>query len=196
MAGLGVVWVAPSVTTLALSAEQAQATSPVTNTTRPGEGSTSESPTTTNQGNESSTSADVGSGSSTTAPGSEPSTTAGGGSGSSTTPTVDAGSSTTAGGGSGSSTTPSVDSGSSTTAGVGSGSSTTAGGRSTPSTSSTDDEVKDEVIASDLPFTGLPLEQLLPLAGGAIATGAMAVRAARDRKPETPENAPAHPDEV
>ena len=42
--------------------------------------------------------------------------------------------------------------------------------------------VKDEVLSDQLPFTGLPLEQLLPLAGGAIATGAAAVRMARERK--------------
>lgn len=47
-------------------------------------------------------------------------------------------------------------------------------------------EIKDEVLSSELPFTGLPLEQLLPLAGGAVATGAAAVRLARERseKPE------------
>ena len=46
--------------------------------------------------------------------------------------------------------------------------------------------VNDEVLSDQLPFTGLPLEQLLPLAGGAIATGAAAVRMARERKhPET-----------
>lgn len=43
------------------------------------------------------------------------------------------------------------------------------------------DEIKDEVLSSELPFTGLPLEQLLPLAGGAVATGAAAVRLARER---------------
>ncbi len=48
------------------------------------------------------------------------------------------------------------------------------------------EEIKDEVLASELPFTGLPLEQLLPLAGGAVATGAAAVRLAQERseKPE------------
>jgi hypothetical protein len=42
--------------------------------------------------------------------------------------------------------------------------------------------MSDEVLATDLPFTGLPVEQLLPLAGGALATGAAMVRLARDRK--------------
>ena len=39
----------------------------------------------------------------------------------------------------------------------------------------------DEVLADDLPFTGLPVEQLLPLAGGAVVTGAALVRLARER---------------
>lgn len=43
------------------------------------------------------------------------------------------------------------------------------------------EEIEDEVLSSELPFTGLPLEQLLPLAGGAVATGAAAVRLARKR---------------
>lgn len=44
------------------------------------------------------------------------------------------------------------------------------------------DEIKDEVLSDQLPFTGLPVEQLLPLAGGAIATGAAVVRLAREKK--------------
>lgn len=51
-------------------------------------------------------------------------------------------------------------------------------------TETTEAAPQDEVIAEDLPFTGLPLEQLLPLAGGAIATGAAAVRLARDKNEE------------
>lgn len=43
-------------------------------------------------------------------------------------------------------------------------------------------KVEDEVLSKELPFTGLPLEQLLPLAGGAVATGAAAVRMAREKK--------------
>lgn len=42
----------------------------------------------------------------------------------------------------------------------------------------------DEVMAADLPFTGLPVEQLVPIAGGAIATGAAMVRLARKRMPD------------
>lgn len=49
-------------------------------------------------------------------------------------------------------------------------------------------EIEDEVLSGELPFTGLPVEQLLPLAGGALATGAAVVRAARERK-ERPEPA-------
>ncbi len=52
-----------------------------------------------------------------------------------------------------------------------------------------EDEVEDvevengeEVVSGELPFTGFPLEQLLPIAGGALATGAAVVRAARERK--------------
>lgn len=52
------------------------------------------------------------------------------------------------------------------------------------------DEIEDEVLSGQLPFTGLPLEQLLPLAGGAVATGAAAVRLARERGDrEEPEDA-------
>jgi hypothetical protein len=40
----------------------------------------------------------------------------------------------------------------------------------------------EQVVSGQLPFTGLPLEQALPLAGGALATGAALVRAARERK--------------
>ncbi|HUG08080.1 MAG TPA: hypothetical protein VMP13_04200 [Acidimicrobiia bacterium] len=43
-------------------------------------------------------------------------------------------------------------------------------------------ENDDEVVSGQLPFTGLPLEQVLPIAGGALATGAAMVRAARERK--------------
>ena len=39
-----------------------------------------------------------------------------------------------------------------------------------------------EVGSGQLPLTGLGVEQLLPIAGGAVATGAAAVRLARDRK--------------
>lgn len=47
---------------------------------------------------------------------------------------------------------------------------------------------QDEVLANNLPFTGLPLEQLLPLAGGAVATGAALVRAARDKDSSDPKS--------
>jgi hypothetical protein len=47
-------------------------------------------------------------------------------------------------------------------------------------------ENDEQVVSGQLPFTGLPLEQALPLAGGALATGAALVRAARERK-ESPE---------
>ena len=60
-------------------------------------------------------------------------------------------------------------------------------------TAEIENEVKDveiendeQVVSGQLPFTGLPLEQALPLAGGALATGAALVRAARERK-EHPE---------
>lgn len=46
-------------------------------------------------------------------------------------------------------------------------------------------ENDDEVVSDQLPFTGLPLEQVLPIAGGALATGAAVVRAARERKEDT-----------
>jgi hypothetical protein len=60
------------------------------------------------------------------------------------------------------------------------------------SDTSVEDEVKDveiendeQVVSGQLPFTGLPLEQALPIAGGALATGAALVRAARERKEHT-----------
>lgn len=96
LAGLGMMWVTPAVTTIEMSAQFAQATSPVPETTAPPE---VESETVVNE---------------------------------------------------------------------------------TPET--TGAAPQDEVIAEDLPFTGLPLEQLLPLAGGAIATGAAAVRLAREKE--------------
>lgn len=46
-------------------------------------------------------------------------------------------------------------------------------------------ENDEQVVSGELPFTGLPLEQVIPLAGGALATGAALVRAARERKEHT-----------
>lgn len=46
-----------------------------------------------------------------------------------------------------------------------------------------EDEVLDtEVAAEELPLTGLHAEHLIPLAGGLMATGALAVRLARERR--------------
>jgi len=152
LAGLGMVWVTPAVTSIEMTPALAQATSgPKTDTTLPrGDTSTSNggSSPTSNAGS-TPTSSDVGN-SSTSIDDKSTSTSAG----------VQA--SSTAGG----ATSSSGAVGSQTTAGP------TAGPTAAP---------KDEVLAGDLPFTGLPLEQLLPLAGGAVATGAAIVRAARNK---------------
>lgn len=64
---------------------------------------------------------------------------------------------------------------------------TTSQGSTAPSSGPTA-APQDEVLADNLPFTGLPLEQLLPLAGGAVATGAALVRAARDKDSSDPKS--------
>lgn len=49
-----------------------------------------------------------------------------------------------------------------------------------------DEEPLDEVLAEELPFTGIHAEQLIPLAGGLIATGAVALRLAKERRATPP----------
>jgi len=148
LAGLGMVWVTPAVTSIEMTPALAQATSgPRTDTTQP-QGNTS-----TSNGGSTPTSSEVGN-TSTSIDGNDTSTSAG----------VQA--SSTAG----EETSSSADVGSQTTSGA---TRPNQGATAAP---------QDEVLAGDLPFTGLPLEQLLPLAGGAIATGAVVVRAARDKK--------------
>jgi len=138
LAGLGLVWAVPRVDSITMSAQYAQATSPVpTATTQPENDTTQPENGTTGPEND------------TTQPenGTEPTTEG--------TPVE--------------STSPTSD------------------GTSEPTVKETIIEAsppEGEVVADDLPFTGLPLEQLLPLAGGAIATGAAVVRLARERKVE------------
>ena len=151
LAGLGMVWVTPAVTSVEMSPALAQATSgPETDTTQ-GQGNTSTSnggTTPTSNDGTTATTSDVGNTSSSA--GAQASSTAGG----ATSSSQDVRSQTTAQG-------------------------TTGGPTAAPET---------QVLADDLPFTGLPLEQLLPLAGGAVATGAAIVRAARDK--EDPDSGP------
>lgn len=144
MAGLGVVWVAPKVSSFSMTAQYAQATSPVPeNTTVPDNETTG--PTTDDTTIESSTPSTEGERTSPTDP---------------TEPEV-------AGTVIENTTQPEV-----------------AGGQVEAGS-----EVKDEVLASQLPFTGLPLEQLIPIAGGAVATGAAVVRMAREKKEPEAETA-------
>lgn len=156
MAGLGMVWVTPAVTSIEMSPALAQATSgPKTDTTQ-------------SQGN-----------TSTSNGGSTPTSNGG------TTPT-----STDVGG-----TSTSIDdNGTSSSTGV---QASSTGGGATSSSADVNSQTtsqgptaapRDEVLADDLPFTGLPLEQLLPLAGGAVATGAAIVRAARNKQESDPVN--------
>lgn len=145
LAGLGMVWVTPAVTSIEMSPALAQATSgPKTDTTQ-GQGNTSTSnggTTPTSNGGTTATTSDVGNTSSSS--GAQASSTGGG----ATSSSQDVSAQTTSQG--------------------------TTGGPTAAA--------EDEVLADDLPFTGLPLEQLVPLAGGAIATGAAIVRAARAKE--------------
>lgn len=135
LAGIGLVWVTPQVASYRMTAQLAQATSPVAGTTIPG-ATTTESKE--SQEPPSSTEPEIEDEVSPTTISREP-----------TEDTVDK--------------SPSAEATQPRTERESSG------------------EIKDEVLASELPFTGLPLEQLLPLAGGAVATGAAAVRLARER---------------
>jgi len=145
LAGLGLVWAVPRVDSITMSAQFAQATSPVpTDSTQPENDTTQPENGTTRPENDTTQPEN---GSTQPQNGTEPTTDA---------TTVE-------------SSSPSSN-----------GTSQPIGGGTTVEASPPD----DEVLASDLPFTGLPLEQLLPLAGGAIATGAAAVRLARERKVE------------
>lgn len=148
LAGIGLVWATPQVVSYRMTAQLAQATSPVPGTTIPGAATTEPSEKTTEpeepkepkestESTEPAIKDDV----SPTSISREPTTVDRGPSAEATQPRTERGSS---------------------------------------------EEIKDEVLSSELPFTGLPLEQLLPLAGGAVATGAAAVRLARER-PEKPE---------
>lgn len=142
LAGIGLVWATPQVTSYRMTAQLAQATSPVPGTTIPGattEGTEEE--TEPPEEKTPSTGPEIEDEVSPTTISQEP-----------TQETVDKGPSAE-------STQPRAERGSS-------------------------EEIKDEVLSSELPFTGLPLEQLLPLAGGAVATGAAAVRLARERSNE------------
>lgn len=147
MAGLGLVWVAPTVSSFSMTAQYAQATSPVPeNTTVPDNETTG--PTTDDTTIDSSTPSTEGERTSPSDP-TDP-----------TEPEV-------AGTVIENTTQPEV-----------------AGGQVEAGS-----EVKDEVLASQLPFTGLPLEQLIPIAGGAVATGAAVVRMAREKKEPEAETA-------
>lgn len=132
MAGLGLVWVTPKVASFSMTAQYAQATSPVPETTVP-----------ENEGTDPATK--------DTTEATDPSTAS--------TDPID----------------PEVE-------GTVIETTPTTGPEAGATQVEAQPEVKDEVLSSELPFTGLPLEQLLPLAGGAIATGAAAVRMARERK--------------
>lgn len=151
LAGLGLVWAAPSVQSINMSVQYAQATSPTPETTIPGNGTTEP---TTGPSTESTT----GSTADSTTRATTESTTG------STTESITP---------SGESTTPETED-------------TTVETASPPEVDAGEEEAEpeaaDEVLAGELPFTGLQLEQLLPLAGGAIATGAAAVRLAKERK--------------
>lgn len=60
---------------------------------------------------------------------------------------------------------------------------TDVGGISIQQPNPTPQEVAAEQITADeLPFTGLPADQLLPLAGGMLASGAAALHMAREKK--------------
>jgi len=142
LAGLGLVWVTPQVASFTMTAQFAQSTSPVPETTVPGDSTTD--PTTGNTTVESSTPSNE-----TTQPEVEGTTVE------TIAPEVKGTTVETT------QTTQAAAGGTHVVAGPG---------------------VKDEVLSDQLPFTGLPLEQLLPLAGGVIATGAAAVRMARERK--------------
>lgn len=153
MAGLGLVWVAPKVSSFSMTAQFAQATSPVPETTAPEDETTvpddgTTGPTTDDTTIESSTPSTEGEKTSPTDP-TDP-----------TEPEV-------AGTVIENTTQPEV-----------------AGGQVEAGS-----EVKDEVLASQLPFTGLPLEQLIPIAGGAVATGAAVLRMAREKKEPEAETA-------
>ncbi|MFP4554768.1 MAG: hypothetical protein ACLFRT_13035 [Actinomycetota bacterium] len=142
LAGIGLVWATPQVVSYRMSAQLAQATSPVAGTTVPG-ATTTEPSEKTSEPEEpkeptGSTEPEIEDEVSPTTISKEP-----------TEETVDKGPSAEA-------TQP-------------------------PAERDSSEEIKDEVLSSELPFTGLPLEQLLPLAGGAVATGAAAVRLARER---------------
>lgn len=155
LAGLGMVWVTPAVTSIEMSPELAQATSgPKTSTTQPG-GETS-----TSNGDNPSTSSDTRN--TSTSVGNQQTST----SSSSQATSTEAGQP-------------------STSADV--KSQTTSQGATAPSSGPTT-APQDEVLADNLPFTGLPLEQLLPLAGGAVATGAALIRAARDKDSSDPKS--------
>lgn len=137
LAGLGLIWVTPQMSSFTMTAQFAQATSPVTETTQPGSQTTEATTGPTTEKTEPSTGP-------TTVETQPPSTE-------SVEPTVRG---TTV-----EPTTPSTAKG--------------------PESRS---EIEDEVLSGQLPFTGLPLEQLIPLAGGTLATGAAVLRAARERK--------------
>lgn len=141
LAGIGLVWATPQVSSYRMTAQLAQATSPVAGTTIPG--ATTEPSEKTSEPKEpeeptASTEPEIEDEVSPTTISREP-----------TEETVDKGPS--------------------------------AGATQPRTERESSREIKDEVLASELPFTGLPLEQLLPLAGGAVATGAAAVRLARER---------------
>lgn len=158
MAGVGVAWIAPAMTSIEMTADFAQATSgpPETSpTTQPTQQTSTTAETTTTE-SQTTTAAE----STSTPPTQETTTTVGEQSKSTES------SSTTAGQ---SSTSPTVES-------------QTTFASSPPQSQEPEVEVEDEVLVNELPFTGLHLEQLIPLAGGAIATGAAVVRAAREKK--------------
>lgn len=132
LGGLGLVWAAPSMERLALSAQHAQATSPVTTTTEAEETTTTPPEETT-----------------TTEP--------------EVTNTTITGETTTTEG------TPGREV---------AGTTVTVGDE----VAGTVIEAETEVEAGQLPFTGFNAEHLLPIAGGLIATGAAAVRLAKERQ--------------
>lgn len=142
LAGIGLVWATPQVASYRMTAQLAQATSPVAGTTIPG---TTEPPEKTTDPKDPKEPKEPKEPTGSTEPTDEVSPT-----------TISRDPTTVDKGPSAEATQPRTERGSS-------------------------EEIKDEVLSSELPFTGLPLEQLLPLAGGAVATGAAAVRLARER---------------
>lgn len=145
LAGIGLVWATPQVASYRMTAQLAQATSPVAGTTIPGATTTEPSEKTSEPKEPKEpteptepTNPEIQDEVSPTSISEEP-----------TEETVDKG--------------------------------PTAEATQPPGERQSSEEIEDEVLSSELPFTGLPLEQLLPLAGGAVATGAAAVRLARER---------------